>query len=54
MTPRQRLPWAYACYAVLAVAVTLTLNGSFRWILLILLAGLALKSWIAVRRAELD
>jgi hypothetical protein len=53
MTPRQRLLGALACYFAIGVAATLTLDGHFRWIVWILLAGLAVKSWIAMRRSEL-
>jgi hypothetical protein len=42
------------CYAGLGVLAALTLDGGFRWVVLLLLAAFALKSWIAVRREELD
>lgn len=54
MTPlRKRLRFALAIYALLGTAAWFTLDGRFRWIVLILMAGLAVKSWIAVRRDEL-
>lgn len=51
---RRRLGWALLCYAGLGVLAALTLDGGFRWVVLLLLAAFALKSWIAVRREELD
>jgi len=52
MTLRRRLPFALAAYGILAVASWFTLEGQTRWILLILLAALAFKSWVAVLRSE--
>ena len=50
MSLRQRLKWALGAYAALAALAWFTLDGSFRYIVLIILAALALKSYIAVRR----
>jgi hypothetical protein len=38
---------ALACYGVIALLATLTLDGKFRWVVWIFLAGLALKTYIA-------
>jgi hypothetical protein len=35
------------CYAAIALLATLTLDGKFLWVVLIFLAGLALKTYIA-------
>ena len=51
-TARHRFYKALVAYAILATLVWTTLDGSFRWIVLILLAGLALKSWVHLRRLE--
>jgi hypothetical protein len=54
MTPlRKRLRAALAIYLLLGIGAWATLDGNFRWIVLILMAALAVKSWIAVRREEL-
>jgi hypothetical protein len=54
MTPlRKRLRFALAIYFLVGVLAWFTLDGRFRWIVLILMAGLAVKSWIAARREEL-
>ena len=54
MTPlRKRLRYALAIYLLIGAAAWFTLDGQFRWIVLILIAGLAVKSWIGVRREEL-
>jgi hypothetical protein len=44
---RQRFLAALCCYAFLAVLAGLTLDGLLRSAVLVLLAGLALKTWIA-------
>ncbi len=50
----KRLKAAFACYAGLAVLAGFTLDGAMRLLVWFLLAVLALKSWIAVRREELE
>ena len=47
---RRRLKWALLAYGVLALLAGVTLDGNFRFFVIILLCALALKSWIAVRR----
>ncbi len=55
MTPlRKRLPYAMAVYFLLGVAAWFTLEGNFRWIILLLMAVFAVRSWIAVRREDLQ
>ncbi len=54
MPLRPRFKWALGAYAAIAAAAALTLDGVFLWIVLIVLAALAVKSWIAVRREELE
>jgi hypothetical protein len=51
-TARSRFYKALVAYAVLATLDWTTLDGSFRWFILIVLAGLALKSWVHLRRLE--
>jgi hypothetical protein len=51
-TARSRFYKALVAYAVLATLAWNTLDGNFRWLILILLAGLALKSWVHLRRLE--
>lgn len=51
---RKRLKWALAAYATIGVAAWFTLDGQFRLIVLILLGVFAVKSWVAVRREELN
>lgn len=41
-------------YAALALLAALTLDGNFRFFVLILLGALALKSWIAVKRESVE
>ena len=48
-----RIAAAYACYAVLALLAAFTLDGKIRLITFIVLAALAIKTWIAYLR-ELD
>jgi hypothetical protein len=43
----KRLSFALVCYAVLALLAGLTLDGVFRLVVWIFLAGLALKTLIA-------
>ncbi|NWF82984.1 MAG: hypothetical protein HXY18_04050 [Bryobacteraceae bacterium] len=60
ITPREdsalqgKLKWAMLAYAVLALLAALTLDGNFRFFVLILLGALALKSWIAVKRESVE
>ncbi|MGC4052509.1 MAG: hypothetical protein QM757_24525 [Paludibaculum sp.] len=51
---RKRFTWALVAYAAIGLAAWFTLDGQFRLIVLILLGVFAVKSWIAVRREELD
>jgi len=55
MTPlRKRLGYALGIYLVLGLAAWFTLDGDFRWIVLVVMAALAIKSWVAVRREDLS
>ncbi len=47
---KSRLYGALVCYGVLAVAALAVLKGPFRLAVGILLAGAAVKSWIAFLR----
>jgi hypothetical protein len=51
---RRRFYFALTAYIVLAVSAWYTLEGNLRWMIAILMAALAVKSWIAVRRSELN
>lgn len=51
-TVRSRFYKALVAYGVLATLTWTTLDGSFRWFILIVLAGLALKTWVHLRRVE--
>ena len=44
-----RIIMAMASYAVLALLALATLQGKFRWFVWILLAGLAVKTWVAAK-----
>jgi len=44
---RSRLYRAFAVYALIAVLATFTLDGKFRMAIWILVAGLALRTWLA-------
>jgi len=44
-----RLIWAMGTYAVLALLAAFTLDGTFRLAVWILMAGLALKTYIAYK-----
>ena len=46
---KQRLYYAFAGYAAIALMAAFTLTGNFRLIVWIFLAGLAVKSWLATR-----
>lgn len=52
MRLRSRLKFAYLLYALLGAGAAVNLDGHFRLIVLLLLAALAFKSWIAVKREE--
>jgi len=52
MTHRQRLRAAFASYALLALLSGLTLDGKLRVFLLLFLAGLAVKTWIASKTEQ--
>ena len=55
MTPmRKRLRYALVCYALIGVSACFTLEGRLRWIVLILMAVLGVRSWVATRRDELE
>jgi len=54
MSLRSRLKWALAAYAAIGVVAGFVLEGTLRWMVLLLLAGLAVKSWLAVRSEELE
>lgn len=45
-----RMAVAYACYAILALLAAFTLDGKIRLVIFIVLAGLAVKTWIAYLR----
>ena len=47
---REKFKLGIAAYAVLAALAGLTLRGPFRIAVLILLAGLAAKTWIGILR----
>jgi len=51
---RKRFYQALGAYTVLGLVAGLTLDGNLRWFILILLAGLAVKTWVDQRRRELD
>ena len=46
---KTRLLWALGAYAVLATLAAFTLDGALRYGVWILMAGLAVKSWIAYK-----
>ena len=51
-TARPRFYKALVAYAILGTLAWTTLDGKWRWFVLVLLAGLALKSWVHLRRLE--
>jgi hypothetical protein len=51
---RKRLYGAFACYAVLALAAALALDGPLRLVTWIFLGGLAVKSWVIYLRDRQD
>jgi hypothetical protein len=46
---RQRLIAAMGAYAIFSLLAVFTLDGKLRYAVLILMAGLALKTWIAYK-----
>ncbi len=54
MDSKSKLKWALGGYAALAVAASFTLDGYFRWSVLVILAALAVKSWVATKKEELQ
>lgn len=54
MTPKKKLILAMACYAALATMAGATLDGNLRLVVWIVLAGLALKTWIADLRLRTE
>ncbi len=51
---RARLVQALGALGVLAVGAALVLRGDVRTVVLIFLAGLAVKSWIAYKKETLE
>lgn len=51
---RRKLRWALAAYGLLAVMAALTLDGMLLYAVLLFLGALAVRSWAAVKREELD
>lgn len=49
---KSRLPRALLGYAAFALLALLTLEGKLRGFILILMAALAVKSWLAAKRDE--
>ncbi len=49
---KSRLPRALIGYAVFALLAMLTLDGNLRAFILILMAALAVKSWLASKRDD--
>ena len=49
---KSRLPRALLGYGVFALLAVLTLDGKLRVFVLILMAALAFKSWLAAKRDE--
>jgi|GEM_PF-2106915 len=47
---RSRLSFAFLGYAAFSLLALLTLDGRFLAIVLILMAALALKTWLAAKR----
>ncbi len=47
---REKLKWGVAAYAALAALAAVTLRGPFQIAVLILLAGLAIKTWLGILR----
>jgi hypothetical protein len=43
---------ALACYAAIAILATLTLDGKFRWVVWIFMAGLAFKTYLSTLKQD--
>lgn len=54
MPLRSRLKWALGAYAAIALLAWFTLDGALRYVVLVVLAALAAKSYIHVRRQEAE
>lgn len=50
---RKRFHFALAAYAALGLLAWLTLEDELLWVVLVVLLGFALKSWLHVKREEL-
>jgi hypothetical protein len=50
----RRFAAALAAYAILGILVLVTLDGEFRIGTLIILGGIALKTWLAVLKQRQD
>lgn len=48
----KRLLWAMSAYLALAVMATFTLDGGLRYFIWILMAGLAVKTWVAHKKTS--
>lgn len=51
---RRKLKCALAAYGLLAAMAALTLDGALLYAVLLFLGALAVRSWAAVKREELD
>jgi len=51
---RRKLKYALAAYAAIAVMAALTLDGALLYCVLLFLGALAVRSWVVVKREELD
>lgn len=51
---RRKLKWALAAYAALAGMAALTLEGVLLYAVLLFLGALALRSWVVVKREEME
>ena len=46
---KRKILWAMIGYAAICLLAWLTLDGNLRWLVWILMAAFALKSWAAAR-----
>lgn len=51
---RRKLKWVLAAYAAIGAMAALTLDGVLLWAVLVFLGALAVRSWVVVRREELE
>lgn len=51
---RRKLRKALAAYAFIAALAALTLDGALLFAVLLFLGALALRSWVAVKREEIE